>query len=266
MKKKEFERLESWFGGYVDTFRERGVLPGPLEFKVAHSARVAENAALIAAGLGLDAAEAGLARAAGLLHDTGRFTQFRRFASFLDAKSLDHGAEGRRVLEEKAALLFSCAAARDRLLCAVQYHNRKAEELPAGLSPAEDSLLRLVRDADKLDIMGELVGSVETDGFRGLHAMVPDIKLTLDLTPGVLESAARGETLSIKDLFTLADIMVMVAAWFYDLNYSPARRLAAERGFLERLRRQLPASARLEVFFGGLSKAAASPGLAYRAS
>lgn len=261
----DYRPLFEWFASYMEGFRgSDGALPGPLEFKRAHSARVAGNAALIASGLGLDAEEAALARAAGLLHDAGRFNQFKLYTSFKDAGSLDHGLEGRRVLEAEAAHLFPDAASRERLLCAVQYHNRKAEELPAGLPPGHDSLLKLVRDADKMDILGELVNSVETYGFRGLHAMVPDIRLTKDLTPGVLEAAARGESLAIKDLFTLADILVMAAGWFNDLNYSPARRLAAERGFLRRLRAQLPADPGLDGYFASLEAACAAAGPEYR--
>ncbi len=265
MTLQDYRPLFKWFAVYIEGFRGAdGALPGPLEFKRVHSARVAGNAALIAAGLGLDAEESALARAAGLLHDTGRFNQFKLYSSFKDAGSLDHGLEGRRVLEAHAAPLFPDAAGRERLLCAVQYHNRKAEDLPAGLPPGYDSLLKLVRDADKLDILGELVNSVETDGFRGLHAMVPDIRLDAGISPGVLEAAVRGETLAIRDLFTLGDILVMAAGWFKDLNYGPARRLAAERGFLRRIRARLPAAAGLDGFFGSLEEAAAAPGPAYR--
>jgi hypothetical protein len=267
MTLQDYRPLFEWFASYIEGFHEAdGTLSAPLEFKRLHSARVAGNAALIAAGLELDAEESALARAAGLLHDVGRFTQFKLYASFKDAGSLDHGLEGRRVLEERAADLFPGRDVRDRLLCAVQYHNRKVENLPSGLPAGHESLLRLVRDADKVDILGELVSSVETDGFKSLHAMVPDIKLTRDLTPGVLAAAVRGETLAIKDLLTLSDILVMAAGWFNDLNYSPARRLAAERGFLERIRAQLPVSAGLEEFFSSLSRTAALPGCPYRTS
>lgn len=264
MTNEEYLKLAAWFGSYIKTFYRDGVLPGPLEFKRIHSARVGVNAARIAAGLRLEAREAALARAAGLLHDVGRFTQYARFGTFRDEESLDHGAESRRILEAEAAKLSGNGPGFLRLLAAVEYHNRKQEDLPSGLPPGEDSLLKLVRDADKIDIMESLVVSVEEDGFRSLHAMVPFIKLEKTLTPGVLEAVARGETLSIKNLFTLADIMVMAAGWFYDLNFGPARGVAAERGFLERLQRQLPSEPRLAGFFSDLERAAAAPGAEYR--
>jgi len=260
---EDYGRIAAWFKAYVDGFRDGGTLPGPLEFKRVHSARVAENAAQIAAGLDLGEGEAALARAAGLLHDVGRFRQYACHASFIDARSLDHGLEGRRVLEEKAAGLFPDAELFSRLLCATEFHNRRPDALPKDLPPAHHSLLLLVRDADKVDIMETLLGSAESKNFGALQDTVPDIKLAGGLTPGVAEAAARGETLSLKNLNTLADILVMVAGWFHDLNYAPARRVAAERGFLQRLRRLLPENPVLDAFFSDLAKTADSPGAKY---
>jgi hypothetical protein len=254
---ERYAAIAAWFVTYTDGFRgPDGTLPGPLRFKLAHSGRVAANAAQIAAGLGLAAGEIAVARAAGLLHDVGRFTQYAGHASFIDARSLDHGLEGRRVLEEKAAGLFSEAELFRRVLCSTEFHNRRPDALPKDLPPADNSLLLLVRDADKLDIMETLLGCAESGDFGGLQDTIPDIKLEGGLTPGVAESAARGETLSLKDLRTLADILVMVAAWFNDLNYGPARRVAAERGFLKRLRRRLPDSPAVDALFAGLEEAA----------
>lgn len=263
---EDYGRIAVWFKAYVDGFRDGGgTLPGPLEFKRVHSARVADNAALIAAGLGLGEGEAALARAAGLLHDVGRFRQYACHASFIDARSLDHGLEGRRVLEEKAAGLFPDAEVFRRLLCATEFHNRRPDDLPRGLPPADNSLLLLVRDADKLDILETLLDCVEARDERGLKEMVPDLPIVFDLTPGVAEAAARGETLALKNLRTLGDGLVMVSAWFHDLNYAPARRLAVERAFLPRLRRLLPDSAAVKILFSGLEEAVKKPGPGYLA-
>ncbi len=257
MTEGEYAKLAGWFGAYMERFAEpSGNLPGPLEYKRVHSYRVADNAALIAERLGLETGEVLLARAAGLLHDTGRFSQYARYASFVDADSLDHGLEGRCVLEKEVAGFVESTGTVSRLFCAVQYHNRKTKDLPCCFASAEESLLRLVRDADKLDIMRILVESVEADGFKTLPEMLPGIKLSRELSPGVLESAARGASLSIKELHTLADLMVTAAAWYYDLNFSPALALAEERRFLEFMRRQLPESKALAEFFNDLSKEA----------
>lgn len=236
----------------MDGFRDGSILSSPFELKHLHSLRVAENAALIAAGLGLAQEEIELARAAGLLHDTGRFPQFARYGSFKDADTVDHGLEGRRVLEEAAP--FADADGRERLLCAVQYHNRKAEDIPPGLPAAQSDLLRLVRDADKLDIMDIVLDSIDADGFKDLPGMLPNIKLSRELTPGVLDKALSGESMSSGKLSTLADFLVMLASWFYDLNYIPSRRLAAQRGILPRIRGKLPDTAGIREFFSDIKE------------
>ena len=236
----------------MDGFRDGSILSSPFKLKHLHSLRVAENAALIAAGLGLAQEEIELARAAGLLHDTGRFPQFARYGSFKDADTVDHGLEGRRVLEEAAP--FADADGRERLLCAVQYHNRKAEDIPPGLPAAQSDLLRLVRDADKLDIMDIVLDSIDADGFKDLPGMLPNIKLSRELTPGVLDKALNGESLSSGKLSTLADFLVMLASWFYDLNYIPSRRLAAQRGILPRIRGKLPDTAGIREFFSDIKE------------
>ncbi len=262
---EEYARIAAWFVAYTNGFRGAdGALPGPLKFKLVHSGRVAANAARIAVGLGLDDGETALARAAGLLHDTGRFRQYAEHASFMDAHTIDHGLAGRRVLEAEAPGLFADRASFARLLRAVELHNRKAEELPAGLPPGENSLLLLVRDADKIDILETLLGCLESNDEKSLAEMVPDLPLSRELTPGVAEAAARGETLPLKSLRTLGDGIVMVSVWFHDLNYVTARRLAAGRGFLPRLRRQLPASPAIETLFSGLEKTADAAGAAYK--
>jgi hypothetical protein len=142
MTAKEYSALCAWFEGYAAAFRENGVLHPMLELKRLHSLRVAENAGLIASKLGQGPGEIELARAAGLLHDAGRFTQFARYGSFSDTDTVDHGARGRRVLEEEESLPFHDAGERRRLFCAVQYHNRRTEDIPV-LEAGEAELLRI---------------------------------------------------------------------------------------------------------------------------
>jgi len=177
---------------------------------------------------------------------------------------MDHGLEGRKILEKEAWGLFPDDASRARILCSTQYHSRKAEDLPIGLNGVDESLLHLIRDADKLDIIEELIKSAESPNDSMIRAMLPDIKPCLELTTGVIEAANRGETLHLKDLSSLSDVMVMVAAWLKEFNYSPARRIAASRAFDKRLKSYLPSGQTTENFFKSISKSLAHPGRAYK--
>lgn len=249
--KEEYQSLSAWFDGYMDSFRGgNNALPPMLELKRLHSLRVAENAALLAAMLKTGPGEVLLARAAGLLHDLGRFSQFRDYGSLRDSDTVDHAAEGRRVLEAETAGLFGDLAERERLFAAVEFHNRRTSDIPAEQGRA--ILLKLLHDADKLDIIEVVLRSVATDGFRDLPGMLPHIGLGRELSPGLLAKAAGGKGLSSGELRTVADMLLMTASWFYDLHYPAAHLLAARRGFLPRLRKELPGTKEVGVFFAEL--------------
>jgi len=233
--------LKAWFETYVDRFRDGAhVLCPPLELKLAHSLRVADNARLIADDLGLPGEERRLAEACGLVHDVGRFPQYAEFGSFRDADTVDHGAHGRRVLETQGRFPFFNKGDCEVLLDVVQYHNRRTSDIPAGRETRTAHLLGLIRDADKLDVMDLVLQSVAADGFQDLPTMLPQIRLSRDVSQRVLMEAAERQSVSIGNLATLGDYLVMLAVWFYDLNYPPSRRIAVERGIMDRIQRELP--------------------------
>lgn len=255
MKASEYISLSRWFNNYADGFRDaNGKLHPLLELKRCHSLRVSQNAGLIALGMGKTSAGVKLAKAAGLLHDVGRFTQFVACGSFWSGNSLDHGAQGYWVLKEKAAPLFQNAAELKQLLCAVRYHNRKSEDIPVNLDTEPAQLLKLVRDADKLDIIAIVLRCTTLDGFRALPDMLPHASLSRKLTPGVLNKILRDKTFSTADIATVADFLLMTASWFYDFNYPVSLRLAMRRKLLFRLRKELPKSRALDQFFGDIKK------------
>lgn len=231
----------AWFERYVNRYRNKeGFLPFALDLKFGHSLRVAENARLIAEGLGLDPDDIQLAYLCSLVHDIGRFIQHERYGSFRDADTLDHGLAGRQVLEEENLASYFSPENWMRIICAVEYHNRKTDAIPAGLSAKTRELLNIIRDADKLDILDLVLQSVARDGFRNLPDMLPHIRLSRELTPAVLEEFQKNKTISSGSLATLADFLAMLATWFYDLNYAPSRRLAASRRIIERMEKELP--------------------------
>jgi len=255
MTREEQGSLRTWFESYVEGFRDRGGFLHPLlELKRCHSLRVAGNAGFIAAALSFPKSEQRLAEGFGLVHDVGRFTQFAQYGSFRDADTVDHGAEGRRVLEAQDLFFLPDPGDRERLLCVVEYHNRKRTDIPHGLSPGQDRFLRLIRDADKLDIMELLLRAVAADGFQDLPGMLPHIRLCRELSPGVLAEAAKTRSVSNGNLSTLADFLVMMATWCYDMNYPPTRRLTIQRDILPRIRRELPDTKAVRELFAGITE------------
>ncbi|MBN1830018.1 MAG: HD domain-containing protein [Deltaproteobacteria bacterium] len=253
MTQEEQDSLQRWFEHYTDQFRDQdGVLRPLLELKRCHSLRVAGNARFIADALKFSESERRLAETAGLVHDVGRFTQFVRYGSFRDSDTVDHGAEGRRVLEEQGQSFLPDPENRELLLCVVEYHNRKRTDIPCGLSPEKNRFLSLIRDADKLDIMELVLRAVVNDGFQDLREMLPHIRLSRELSTGVLAEAVKTGSVSNGHLATLSDFIVMMATWYYDMNYPPTRQLAVKRGILHRIRCELPDTKPVRELFAGI--------------
>lgn len=94
---------------------------------------------------------------AGLLHDVSRFFQWAMYGGFSDRTTCDHGDLSAALLDDFGYLrryVGDGAASTPEaagLVEAVRHHNKLA--LPDGLDPATDALARVLRDADKIDIL-----------------------------------------------------------------------------------------------------------------
>ena len=114
-----------------------------IKHKYEHTFRVVSQMKEIASSLNLDEKEYNRALVCALFHDLGRFPQAKEFDTFVDSESFDHGDKGYEILKE---LNYND----DIVLKAVKYHNKK--EIPK-FDDLTDMHCKLVRDADKVDIM-----------------------------------------------------------------------------------------------------------------
>ncbi|MEN6432774.1 MAG: HD domain-containing protein [Smithella sp.] len=179
--------LDEWFERYVNRYRNAdGALSDALKLKYHHSRRVAENARLIAQILGWGQAEVFTAESCGLIHDIGRFPQHFRYGSFHDADTMDHGRVGRLLLEEEGIPAHLNDNEWLKISCVVEYHNKKVSDIPGNLPDDAVLLLKLIRDADKMDIMDLVINSVSDNGFKELPDMLPHITPGRELTPEVI--------------------------------------------------------------------------------
>jgi putative nucleotidyltransferase with HDIG domain len=114
-----------------------------IKHKYEHTFRVVSQMKEIASSLNLDEKEYNRALVCALFHDLGRFPQAKEYDTFVDSESFDHGDKGYEILKE---LNYND----DIVLKAVKYHNKK--EIPK-FDDLTDMHCKLVRDADKVDIM-----------------------------------------------------------------------------------------------------------------
>ena len=108
--------------------------------KIEHSFRVSILSRLIASALSSE--EVTRAGIIGVLHDIGRFEQFKNYHTFNDDISIDHGELGYQILKD---MNYNDEV----VLKAIRYHNKY--QIPNDLTELEKLHCNIIRDADKLD-------------------------------------------------------------------------------------------------------------------
>ncbi|MBK5273951.1 MAG: HD domain-containing protein [Desulfuromonadales bacterium] len=239
MEQAQLDRLQQWFEAYVRTYNDideegsRNIL-----LKVEHTRKVCGIMELLAEGEGLTAEETRIAGAVALLHDVGRFPQFRRWRTFRDSDSDNHARLGIEVIRRHGLLDGLPDAERTLIEEAVRFHNLLA--LPLRFKSPTTLYIRLIRDADKLDIWrvffdyfrqpDDLRPSAVTLGF-------PDLP---EVTPACVAELAAGRIIRLEDVRVLNDFKLLQISWVYDLNFRSSYRLLQERGHIPALAATIP--------------------------
>jgi len=227
------------FLDYTDSFKD---VPdaAPLRLKVEHTFKVYEHAKFIVSSL-KDSITPEIGRAAvlaALYHDCGRFPQFSKYRTFLDAKSVNHAVLSFQTMRDRDFLLEETSRVRKLAQCAVLLHNRHS------LSPMLESDARfvtdVVRDADKLDIFRIMVGHL-TSALPERDAVLLHVKDEPECwSSNIAEDVLAGRISSYSDLCYVNDFRLLLGAWMYELRFDATKKALAESGLMAEVLSQLP--------------------------
>jgi hypothetical protein len=239
MTMDELAALEMWFSrhcrGYYTQVEEDN---RNIRLKEEHTRRVGDNMKLLTATLPLDEGECRVAAAIALLHDVGRFEQYRRFKTFKDSESVNHAALGARTLVDAGVLDALAPAARKFILGGIALHN--VFRIPTNLDPRLERFVKLVRDADKLDIWRVFVEFFRLPEEERASAVVLGLPDHDHCAPEVLQELRARKTVDLALVKTLNDFKLLQISWLYDLNFPASFRLLNERGVIDDLAATLP--------------------------
>lgn len=230
------ERVFGYISGfYCDDPRKNS----HYRLKEIHTYYVYQEIGEIAHELGLDAKERLTAKLVGLLHDVGRFEQFRRFDTFNDAFSVNHSCLGAQIAQGEGFLQGLDDDDKEAVLTAVRLHG--AREVPEGLSQKAGFFLRLIRDADKVDIFRVssekyLAYMRDPQAFR-IEMNIPDEGVC---NPEFLDALMNNKLLDYQQMRSMEDMKLLQLGWVYDLNFLPSMRRIRSRRYLEMLVEDLP--------------------------
>ncbi len=232
--------LRSAFLQYASAFitNGEGKDPSPYRLKRDHSLRVCGLSIRLGRTLDLKDGHALVAGAIGLFHDIGRFDQYRRYRTFSDHRSIDHGHLAAEIFHGSNAPDVLPPNARPWIETAIYHHNKFA--LPDAMTGNALLFTRLIRDADKVDIMGivarDLQGKVPLPpGIDGTDAVGTDAP-----SEGILSALSAGCTADYRLARTATDHLLLRLGWVYDLNFRESFRILARRGHLEVLLDAVP--------------------------
>ena len=239
--KTALSQLTTWFEEYVKGFASDDPdVQENIDLKKNHTIRVRDAILDIGKSIDLNEEEISLAEACALLHDIGRFEQHRRYGTFSDSKSENHAALGVRIIREHDVLKNFPHSAEEIIIRSVGCHNMSS--IPEKNNRYWIRFLKLVRDADKIDILyvvTEYYKNSPSGSNKALELHLPDTDVISD---AVYSPLAKGQIALIKDLCSLNDFKLYQMGWVYDLNFLRSLQIIKEKGYLEMIRNALPAA------------------------
>ncbi len=247
MEKTEFSNLEQWFEAYLmQMYGTDDYINANLKLKEEHSRRTAREMRELAEELNWPAEDKILAEAIGLLHDIGRFEQFRTYQTYNDARSVNHGRLGIKVLRDGFVLQGLDQIEMSIIESSIEYHGVK--ELPPALCGKRLQFARLIRDADKIDIYVVVI-----DNFKKFASDSDKYSLEIEFpvsggcSAEVVNAVMQGQPVDYKLLRSMDDFRLLQMGWVFDINYKPALRRIFERGYLQSIAEMLPQDADVQA-------------------
>jgi putative nucleotidyltransferase with HDIG domain len=243
MQHKQLEQLKEWFANYVRTFytADDEFLNNNLHLKECHTRRVCAEMRSLAESLTMNPADAILAESIALLHDVGRFEQFKKYRTYKDTISENHCLLGLRIIHENNLTAAFPDGERSIIEKAVKFHG--AKELPA-MDERTLRFAQMIRDTDKLDIFRLCV-----ENYKQFHenkkAFTFEVEFpdSPEVSPAILESILKNQLIDYRLIKTLTDAKLLQLGWVFDTYFDWTLRQMRDRGYIDGIICWLPQTA-----------------------
>lgn len=215
---------------YFDEFVKNYDLTNPkLNYKYYHSIRVMDNMCLLAKNMNLPYKDIELAKCIGLLHDIGRFTQFAKFGNFKDS-NLDHGNYAANYLEKENALKHFDIAKEDYKVVYTAIRNHNKPIIEHNLNKRELLFSKMLRDADKLDILNALSDTkIKKEIYEDDSSISKRVKSAF-FNKEIIEKGNKDSQ---------SDNLVRIFSYVYDINFNISLYIIKENRYYEKIYNRL---------------------------
>lgn len=193
--------------------------------KIYHSLRVMEVSKKIAENLNLTKEQIDLATLIGLLHDIARFEQRKRYGTYYDKKSVDHGDLAVELLEENNFIrTFIETDKYDEIIkVAIKNHNKYEIE------PLEGETLlqaKIIKDADKIDILYQLAHQFAKDKNAIENS---------EISEDYIKQLKQEKCIFRNADESAIDELVLITSFIYDIHFDSSLKLIREENYIGKM-------------------------------
>lgn len=224
----------SWFENYSKSYTSKDAeVEANLRYKKEHSLRVRDYMLMIGRDLQLENDQMLLAEVIGLFHDVGRFEQYAKYHTFKDHISEDHAELGLSVLEREQILSGRTNEQENKIIHkAIKNHNQRIiQENVTGITLM---FCRLIRDADKLDILDQIINFYENP-MKTPYLAVENNHEDKRYSQEIIEGILSGRQISYTSVKNPVDIKLIRLSWLLDLTFPTSFETVKSKHYLERL-------------------------------
>jgi len=234
-----FELGKTFFENYSQKMiqGENSNVTDNLQLKKDHSIKVASLSKYIAENLDMNREDCELAEIIGLMHDIGRFSQFEKYESFDDLKTVDHAALSLDIIQNEE--FFKKIQEKNKLviISAIGNHNKFA------INETNERYLKfckILRDADKLDILETCITYMKRDGSFSMPSISLNLQNKPILNDAVKKDIEMGKLVQRKDLKTVLDFKIFLLSMVYDINYKISFHYLNQKQLIKNIYETLP--------------------------
>lgn len=197
-----------------------------IERKVRHTFRVEEICEEIAKLLELDEEKIDLAKLIGLLHDIGRFEQYTRYKTYEDFRSIDHANLGVDILEKDNYIKKYIETEEFDKIIKKAIYNHNKYSIEEDLDEETEIFCKIIRDADKIDIMYEATCEFWKDNIQDIEKQFVSKK--------VYEQFMNKQIIDKRYVENYLDGVIVNIALIFDFNFKYSYNLIKEKNYINK--------------------------------
>lgn len=205
-----------------------------------HINRVIGYTEVLTRSLELDSDMVLTAQLAALLHDIGRFEQFKQYQTFNDLMSLDHAELGVGLIDVKEWLNELSEDTQSNIKKAVFYHNKAS--IPKTENEVVIFLSKIIRDADRIDILDIAIKEFSLQKVNRNPFFTLELDDSISTSKQIIKSLLSDKQPDKKEVKTITDFKLYQMAHVFDINFKKSYLIINEKKYLKSLFDLLPKS------------------------